>query len=83
MTRKELHTELNKIEIFIEVLRDFVEKPLCGCISHMGGFNEKFKTENTELLNTLIKLKYYLTPFKKKSDAALETIVYQPVNVYR
>ena len=83
MTRKELQTELNKIEIFIEVLRDLVEKPICGCISHVNVFNEQFQTENTEQLNTLMELKYYLTPFKKKSDAALETIVYQPVDVYR
>ena len=83
MTRKELHTELNKIEIFIEVLSDLVEKPICRCISHMNGFNEQFQTDNTKQLNALVKLKYYLTPFKKKSDAVLETIVYQSVDVYR
>ncbi len=82
MTRKELHTELNKIEIFIEVLRDLVEKPLCGCISHMNGLHEQFQTDNTEQLNALMELKYYLTPYKKQSDAVLEKIVYQPVDVY-
>lgn len=83
MTRTELHAELNKIEIFIEVLRDLVEKPICGCISHINSFNEKFQTDNTKQLNALIELKYYLTPFKKQSDAVLERIVYQPVDVYR
>jgi hypothetical protein len=83
MTRKELQTELNKIEIFIEVLRDLVEKPICGCISHMDGFNKQFQTDNTKLLNDLMELKYYLTPFKKHSDTVLEEIVYQPVDVYR
>ena len=83
MTRKELHKELNKIDIFIEVLRDLVEKPICGCISHINGFNEQFQTDNKKLLNDLLELKYYLTPFKKQSDIVLEKIVYQPVDVYR
>jgi len=83
MTRLELHTELNKIEIFIEVLNDLVEKPVCGCISQINVFNEQFQTENSKLLNDLLELKYFLTPYKKQSDAVLEKIVYQPVDVYR
>jgi hypothetical protein len=83
MTRKELDTELNKIEIFIEVLRNLVEKPICTCISHMDGFNEQFQRDNTKLLNDLLELKYYLTPFKKQNDVVLEKILYQPVDVYK
>ena len=83
MTRLELDTELNKIEIFIEVLHDLVEKPVCGCISQINVFNEQFQTENSKLLNDLLELKYFLTPYKKQSDAVLEKIVYQPVDVYR
>lgn len=83
MTRKELNKELSQIEIFIEVLRDLVEKPICGCISHMNVFNAQFQADNSKLLNDLLKLKYYLTPFKKQSDIALEKIVYQPIDVYR
>ena len=79
MTRTELYTELNKIDIFIEVLRDLIEKPVCGCISHIGSFNEQFKKDNVELLNDLIKMKYFLIPLKKQSDEVLERIVYKPV----
>ena len=82
MTRTELHTELNKIDIFIAVLRDLIEKPLCGCISHISSFNERFKKDNVELLNALIKMKYFLIPLKKESDEVLEQTVYKPVNVY-
>ncbi len=79
MTRKELHTELNKIDIFIEVLRDLVEKPLCRCKSHISSFNEQFKKDNTEHLNSLVKMKYFLISLKNKSDEVLEKVVYEPM----
>ena len=82
MTRKELNKELNKIDIFIEVLRDLVEKPVCECISHINSFNEQFKKDNVKLLNALIEMKYFLIPLKKQSDEVLEQTVYKPVSVY-
>lgn len=82
MTRKELNKELQKIDIFIEVLRDFIEKPVCECILHIGSFNEQFKKDNVELLNDLREMKYFLIPLKKQSDEALDQIVYRPVSVY-
>ena len=83
MTRKELDKELSKIDIFIEVLRDLVEKPLCGCISHISSFNEQFKKDNTEQLNALVKMKYFLISLKIQSDDVLDKIVYEPVGVSR
>ncbi len=83
MTRTELHAELNKIDIFIEVLRELVEKPICECISHMAVFNEEFQTDNMKQLNALIELKYYLIPFKNQRDEILEKIVYKSVDLYR
>jgi len=79
MTRAELHAELNKIDIFIEVLRDLVEKPLCTCISHISSFNEQFKKDNLEQLNALIEMKYFLMPLKNQSDEVLEKVVYKRV----
>ena len=79
MTRVELQTELTKIDIFIEVLGDLVEKPLCRCISHISSFNEQFKKDNKEQLNTLLKMKYFLIPLKTQSDEVLEKIVYEPI----
>ena len=83
MTRKELHIELNKIDIFIEVLRDLVEKPLCGCISHISSFNEQFKKDNMEQLNTLLKVKYFLIPLKTQSDEMLEKVLYEPMGEFK
>ena len=83
MTRTELQTELNKIDIFIEVLGDLVEKPMCECISHISSFNEQFKKDNTEQLNALIDLKRYLLPFKAHSDEMLKKVVYEPVGGLR
>lgn len=82
MTRTELYTELTKIDIFIAVLRDLIEKPMCGCISHIRSFNKQFKKDNVELLNALIEMQYFLIPLKKQSDEVLEQTVYKPVNVY-
>mgnify|MGYP000247428575 CR=1 FL=1 len=79
MTRKELDKELNKINIFIEVLRDLVEKPLCGCISHISSFNEQFKKDNKEQLNALVKMKYFLISLETQSDDVLDKLVYEPV----
>ena len=83
MTKTELYTELKKIDIFIEVLRDLVEKPLCGCISHISNFNEQFKKDNTEHLNSLVKMKYFLISLKTQSDEVLEKVVYEPVGELR
>jgi len=83
MTRKELDKELNKINIFIEVLRDLVEKPLCGCISHISSFNEQFKKDNMEQLNALVKMKYFLISLETQSDDVLDKLVYKPVGVSR
>lgn len=83
MTRQELHTELNKIEIFIDVLRDLVEKPICGCITHGDWFNEQFRKDNKEQLNALMEIRNFLKPLKIQSDEMLSKVVYQPVEVYR
>jgi len=83
MTRKELNTELHKIDIFIEVLREFIEKPLCGCIVQMNVFNEKFQSENMKQLNALKEMKNYLKTFIYQKDDVLENIIYQPVEIYR
>ncbi len=79
MTRKELHTELNKINSCIEILRDLIEKPLCGCLSHISSINEEFKKDNMEQLNMLLKVKYFLLSLIIQSDEALAKVVYQPV----
>ena len=83
MTRKELNTELHKIDIFIEILREFIEKPLCECIVQMNVFNEKFQSENMKQLNALKEMKDYLKTFIYQKDDVLENIIYQPVEVYR
>jgi len=82
MTRLELQKELKRIDGFIEVLHELITKPLCGCISHLGSFDEKFREENKVQLQKLMTVKNALMPLNGKPDYALEKIQYQPINCY-
>ncbi len=82
MTRLELQKELKRIDGCIEVLHELITKPLCGCIPHLGNFDEKFREENKIQLQHLITLKNALIPLNNKPDHALEEIQYQPLNCY-
>lgn len=82
MTRLELQRELKRIDGFIEVLHTLITKPLCGCITHLGSFDEKFRKENKVQLQELITVKNTLIPLNNKPDCALEGILHQPVLLY-
>ncbi len=82
MTRFELQKELKRIDGFIEVLHELISKPLCGCITHLGGFNEKFREENNIQLKHLTDVKNMLLLLTSKTDGALQEIHHHPVNCY-
>ena len=82
MTRFELQKELKRIDGFIEVLHELITKPLCGCMTHLGSFDKKFREENKVHLQELIALKNRLIPLNNKPDYALEEIPYKPVHLY-
>ncbi len=82
MTRFELQKELKRIDGFIEVLHELISKPLCGCITHLGGFNEKFREENNIQLKHLTDVKNMLLLLTSKTDGALQKIHHHPINCY-
>lgn len=82
MTRFELKKELGRIESFIDVLKILITKPLCQCVSHLDGFNEKFREENKVQLQELIALKNRLIPLNNQPDHKLQKIQYQPIRFY-
>ena len=82
MTRLELQKELKRIDTFIEVLHELISKPLCGCLTNLGGFDDRFKEENKVQLQELITLKNRLIPLNNKPDYVLGQIQHQPVKCF-
>ena len=82
MTRLELQKELKRIDGFIEVLHELIGKPLCGCITQLGDFDEKFREENKVQLQELIALKSRLIPLNHKPDYVLGEIQHQPLKYF-
>jgi len=79
MTRKELYTEIKRIDGFIEVLQGFIKSPVCACISHVDNTNKQFALENKEQLKSLINIKSLLLPLQSESDDSLAKLHYTPV----
>ena len=76
MTREELQSELIKIDQFIEVLQDLIQKPLCGCLSKI---EEQFKESNINHLDSLLDLREILLPLKSASDEVLAKVMYSSI----
>lgn len=79
MTRKELYREINRIDVFIEVLENFISNPLCTCMTHRIPINDNFTKENKEHLQTLLTIRNFLLPLQEESDDKLESIHYTQV----
>jgi len=79
MTRKELCTEIKRIDGFIEVLQKFIKDPLCSCITNTNNGYEAFTEENIKHLQSLITIRNFLLPLQGESDTVLAKVDYKPI----
>ena len=79
ITRLELQTELEKLEIYIDVQQILSNNTLCRCITDKTqAYISQYKAE----LRTLLTRKNTLISLSRKSDDFLMNINYLPLKIY-